>query len=64
MKWLQLFVLNVFEMILDLDSGNSSSKTNSSSFLNVGVPENKRSLQTRNFRTICKTLNSRKVRLN
>ena len=65
-KWngLQLFVLNVFETILGLDSENSSSKTISKSYLNVGAPENQRNLQTRNFRTLLETLNSHKVRLN
>ena len=57
-------VRNVFETILGLDSGNSSSKTNSNSYLKVGVPENQRNLQTRNFWTIYKTLNSHTVRLN
>ena len=42
----------------------SSSKTNSKSYLKVRVPENQRNLQNGNFRTICKTLNSHKVRLN
>ena len=58
------FVLNVFENIFGVDSGNSSSKTNSKSYLNLGVPENQRNLQTRNFQTFCKTLSSHKVRLN
>ena len=64
-KWngFQFFVLNVFETIHGLDSGNSSSKTNSKSYLNVGVPEIQRNLQTGNFRVIPKTLNH-KVRLN
>ena len=61
-KW--SFVLDVFETILGLDSSNSSSKINSKSCLNVGDPENQRNLQTRNFWTIPKTLNSHKVRLN
>ena len=56
--------LDVFETILGLDSSNSSSKINSKSCLNVGDPENQRNLQTRNFWTIPKTLNSHKVRLN
>ena len=37
---LQLFVLNVFETTLGIDSGNSSSKSNSKSYLKEGVPEN------------------------
>ena len=62
---LQLFVLNVFETIHGLDSGNSSSKTNSKNYLNnIGEPENQRNLQTRNFWTVPKTLYSYNVRLN
>ena len=57
-------MLDVFETILGLDSGNNSSKTTSKSYLNVEVPENQRNLQTKNFRTITKTLNSHKERLN
>ena len=60
----QQFVLNFLETILGLDLGNSSSKTISKSYLNVGVRENQRNLQTRNFWTIPETLNSHKVRLN
>ena len=60
----KLFVLNVFENFLGLDSGNSSSKTNSKSYLKVGVHKNWRNLQTGNFQTITKTFNSHKVRLN
>ena len=57
-------MLDVFETILGLDSGNNSSKTTSKSYLNVEVPENQRNLQTKNFQTITKTLNSHKERLN
>ena len=46
---LQLFVLKVFERILGLDSGNSSSKINSKSYLNVGVPENQRNFKLEIF---------------
>ena len=41
---LQLFVLNVFETIFGVDSGNSFSKTNSKSYLEGRVPENQRNL--------------------
>ena len=40
----QLLVLNVFDTIPDVDSGNSSSKPNGKSYLNVGVPEYQRML--------------------
>ena len=55
-----LFYLNVFETILSLDSGNSSSKTNIKSYLKVKVPGNQKNLQTGNSRAIPKTLNSDK----
>ena len=57
------FVLNVFETALGLDSGNSSSKTKCKSYLKVGIPDNQINLQAGNFRTICKTLDNYKVRL-
>ena len=47
-----------------IDSGNGSSKTNNKSYLNVGVPGNKKKLQTRNLQAISETLNSHKIRLN
>ena len=61
---LLLFVIIAFETILGLDSGNTSSKSNSESYMNIGVPENQRNLLTRNFLTIYKTFSSHKVRLN
>ena len=54
----------IFESILGLDSGNSSSNTNSKSYLKAGVAYNQRNLQTGNFWTIPENLNSHKVRLN
>ena len=63
-KWNSIFCSNDFESIFGLDSGNSSSKTNSKGYLQVGVPENQINLQTRKFWTIPKTLNSHKKELN
>ena len=61
---LLLFVIIAFETILGLDSGNTSSKSNSESYMNIGVPENQRNLLTRNFLTIYKSFSSHKVKLN
>ena len=54
----------VFGYILGLDERNNFGKTNNKDYMRLEIPENERNLQDGNFRTIPKTLNSHKVRLN
>ena len=54
----------IFETILGPDWGKSFGKTNSKSYLKLGVTENQRNFENGNFRTVPKTLNNHKVRLN